>query len=593
MRQWLIGTIAVAVGLAGCHGNEGGSDMSAALDMSAPEACSGWPQWGQSPDHAGSVCVAGQAPAHILATVEVDPFGVDETADDGDLLVHYQVPLVVDDDVYVLQKGGSFTAPCPNPDAGAEAGCYSWDSQTWSESHFSWSGGKLKRQWSFASDWKPVPSEVASAEQLFQPAIAGGFIYVPGLGGSVHKVDRKSGKEAALLSPFGATLDPDTYVSGPLVADAAGNVFYNVIKFDHAQPLFNDVTAWLVKIAADDTVKSVTYDSIVTNAPTGKNCHGTFFSAVPVPDLPWPPPNDANNKPVLPPLVNCGKQRPGINVAPAVGKDGSVFTVSRAHFDSQDSFVLAVNADLTPKWTTSLRGILNDACGVNVPSDGDTMNNRYDCRPGTTMGVDRQTNQKPAARVIDESSSSPVALPDGTVLYGAYTSYNDDRGHLIKLDPSGTPIGTYDFGWDYTPAVWQHDGTYSLVVKDNHYIYDSMGVPQGPYYLTQLDKDLNVEWHFQNLNTQSCHFGDGGAPECVIDHPHGFEWCINAPAIDSSGTIYAGGEDGVVYAIGQGGLLKGSLFIGMSLGASYTPLAIDRLGRLYTQNDGKMQVLGK
>ena len=557
------------------------------------EACSSWQQWGQSSNHSGQVCVAGQMPAKILATINVDPFGGQETGSDGDLRVHYQVPLVVDDDVYVLQKSGSYTAPCPEPDAGAEAGCYSWNSQTWSESYYSWSGGKLAHNWTFTSDWKPAPSELASSEQLFQPAIAGAFLYLPGLGGSVHKLDRKSGEELGQLSPFGfGALDPDTYVSGPLVADAAGNIFYNVIKLDHFQPVYQDASAWLVKIEPGERVSSTPYSAIVTGAPTGISCHGTFYSAVPTPALPWPPPNDASGNPVVAPLIACGSQRPGLNVAPAIGKDGTVFTVSRAHFDSQDSFIVAVNgADLSPKWTTSLRGILNDGCGVTIPSDGDAMNAPYDCRPGTAKGVDIETNLPPAGRVIDESSSSPVALPDGGVLYGAFTVYNDYRGHVMKFDATGKSIGTYDFGWDYTPAVFSHDGTYSLVVKDNHYLFDQNGVPQGPYYVTQLDKDLNLEWHFQSTNTKSCKTING-VVSCVADHPHGFEWCINAPAVDDTGTVFAGGEDGVVYAIGQGGVLKGSLFIGMSLGASYTPLAIDHLGRLYSQNDGMMQVLG-
>src|SRR4029077_14283877 len=95
--------------------------------------------------------------------------------------------------------------------------------------------------------------------------------------------------------------------------------------------------------------------------------------------------------------------------------------------------------------------------------------------------------------------------PGGGVLYGSYTLYNGDRGHLLKFDASGTPAGSYDFGWDYTPALWQHDGTYSIVVKDNHYNYDPVNmVNLGPYYITQLDAKMNVEWHYQSTNTKSC-----------------------------------------------------------------------------------------
>ena len=210
------------------------------------------------------------------------------------------------------------------------------------------------------------------------------------------------------------------------------------------------------------------------------------------------------------------------------------------------------------------------------------------------MGVDPYTNQPPAGRIIDESSSSPVALPDGGVLYGTYTLYNGDRGHLVKLDARGKPAGTYDFGWDYTPALWQHDGTYSIVVKDNHSNYDPVQmVDLGPYYITQLDANMNVEWHFQNTNTESCTWDSHHVMHCVPDHPNGFEWCINAPAIDANGTVYAGGEDGVLYAIGQGGTELGHLFLSMAIGSSYTPISVDLLGRLYQQNDGVLSVVGK
>jgi hypothetical protein len=279
-------------------------------------------------------------------------------------------------------------------------------------------------------------------------------------------------------------------------------------------------------------------------------------------------------------------------VAPAIGADGTIVTVSRAHFTSQDSFVVALAPDLSTRWVTSLRDFLDDACGVTVPADGDPMNQPYHCRPGATQGVDRNTNQKPAGRVIDESSSSPAIAPDGTVLYGAFSSYNDDRGHLLKLSPGGALVGSYDFGWDYTPAVWAHDGRYSIVVKDNHYLFDSNGTELGPYYVSQLDEDLKVEWQMRNTNTMSCTTDASGKVSCVSDHPNGFEWCINAPAVDASGTVYAGGEDGVVYAIGQGGADRGHLFLSMSLGASYTPLAIDQAGRIYAQDDGKLTVVG-
>ena len=500
------------------------------------------------------------------------------------------MPLVVGDDVYTLHKLGDYSFPCDQSPDGSEVDCHFWDTQLWTEERWHWSGDKLDFDWSAGSDWKPVPSEVAESEPLFQPVIVGDNLYMPGKLGTILRVDRKTGILQARIEPkFSA---PVPYISGPLVADAQGNVYYNVVSFLDPAPLGNDSAGYLVRVAPDDSFHIASYDEFVKGAPKGMSCHATYAAMNPQPPLPWPP-LDANGKPLDAPLINCGAQRPGINVAPTIGPDGTIFTVSRAHFTSQDSFVVALNPDLTTKWVASLRGVLSDACGVDVPSDGDTGDNQFDCTPGAPMGVDRNTGVLPAGRIIDQSSSSPVALPDGGVLYGAYTSYNGVRGHLMKFDAAGKPAGSYDFGWDYTPAVWQHDGTYSIVVKDNHYEFDFVNmVNLGPYYITQLDANLKVEWHFRNTNTQSCGYDSRHVLHCTADHPNGFEWCINAPAIDSDGTIYAGGEDGVLYAIGQGGVDKGHLFLSMSLGSTYTPLSLDHKGRIYQQNDGILSIVG-
>ena len=563
----------------------------AACSSSSVNPCTGWMQWSQSADHSGQVCVAGQQPARMLANLQVDPFaGFETQLASGDILVHYQVPLVVGEDVYTLHKLGDYSLPCDQSADGSEVECHFWDSQIWTEERWHWDGDKLLFDWSAGSDWKPIPSEVAESEPLFQPVIVGDNLYLPGAMGSILRVDRNNGITQTRIAPVFGNGTP--YISGPLVADAKGNIYYNVIAFQSPAPLGLDAKAWLVRVAPDDTFTTTSYDQLVTGAPTGMNCHGTYAALNPPPPLPWPPLN-ADGTPLAAPLVNCGSQRPGVNVAPTIGPDGTIFTVSRAHFTSQDSFVVAINPDLSTKWVASLRGILNDACGVNVPSDGDPMQNKFDCTPGSPMGVDRNTGLLPAGRIIDQSSSSPVALPDGGVVYGAYTSYNGVRGHLMKLDAAGKPGGSYDFGWDYTPAVWQHDGTYSIVVKDNHYDFDFVNmVNLGPYYITQLDSSLKVEWHFRNTNTLSCSRDSRDVVHCTNDHPNGFEWCINAPAIDSDGTVYAGGEDGVIYAIGQGGVDKGHLFLSMSLGSTYTPLSIDHKGRIYQQNDGTLSIVG-
>jgi hypothetical protein len=108
---------------------------------------------------------------------------------------------------------------------------------------------------------------------------------------------------------------------------------------------------------------------------------------------------------------------------------------------------------------------------------------------------------------------------------------------------------------------------------------------------------MNIEWQFRSTNTQSCHRNADGSVSCVSDHPNGFEWCINMPAVDANGNIYANSEDGNLYVIPQGhtGVFTTASsvkFLNLALGAAYTPLSIGPDGKLYTQNAGHLFVVG-
>jgi outer membrane protein assembly factor BamB len=309
--------------------------------------------------------------------------------------------------------------------------------------------------------------------------------------------------------------------------------------------------------------------------------------------------------------------RPALNAAPAVGPDGTIYTVTRAHLLIGDRYagIAAVNPDLTPKWWTSFRDRLNDGCnndagnfaGALLPANGTPGG----CRLGATPGVDPAQNTRPAARVIDDSSSSITITPEGSLLYGSYTRYDFARGHLLKFDANGQFQGSYSFGWDSTPAIYQHNGTYSIVIKDNEYgggpqfgsycSTDAICPPRqnGPFFITQLDPNLHVEWKFQNTNNQSCTRNADNSVTCVpntsgTQWPNvGFEWCINAPVVDVKGVVYATSEDGNLYAINQGGVLKANIFLDQALGAPYTPLAIGPDGKIYTENKGMLSVVGQ
>jgi hypothetical protein len=401
------------------------------------------------------------------------------------------------------------------------------------------------------------------------------------------------------LSDVNGVTAANTFVSGPLSADSNGNIYYNVIEIaPTASPwdASDVVNSWLVKIAPSDAATKVTYAALVPGAPAGNSmtCPGTFaFLPNAATTLPWPP-SSGSTAPFFP--GPCGSQRPGVNIAPAIAPDGTIYTGSRAHFDSMVSYLVAVNPNLTPKWAASLQTRLNDGCGNSpgfIVPNGPTTSTPNACRLGTHVGVDPTTNAPGSGSIVDQASSSPTVLPDGSVIFGALDNYNADRGHLFHFDSAGNFLNAFFFGWDSTPGVWVHGQAYSILVKDNHYnapqycFLNSVvcqSLPPGPYYITQLDPNLNIEWQFQNTTID-------------ITHPNGYEWCINMPAVDSDGSVFVNSEDGNIYMISQGhsGVFTtpgGKSFLDIALGAAYTPLSIGPDGKLYTQNNGHPIVVG-
>jgi outer membrane protein assembly factor BamB len=418
-------------------------------------------------------------------------------------------------------------------------------------------------------------------------------------------VNKFTGVLLQRIAPFND--DPNTFETGPLTVDAAGNLFYNVIQvfIDPSTGFYGHdaINSWLVRVTPGGSVSMASYSQVTS--PEAPDPGGQCLTSFTVQQLPWPPSPTA-----VPATALCGTQRAGLNVAPAVAPDGTIYIVSRAHFNGRDAFLVALNPDLTKKWVASLANRFNDGCGVPVSSGGWLPPNGQPggCRADAPLGVDPATNQPGSGVVTDDASSSPVVAPDGTILYGAYTRYNYAQGHMMHFDDTGNYLGAFGFGWDTTPAIYSHDGGWSLVTKNNHYgdvgSYCSNDTicpanrnatnPASPeqYLITQLDSNLNIEWSFQNTNTESCARNADGSLACASDHPDGFEWCVNSPAVDANGVVYANSEDGNLYAIAQGGTLKQRIFQNLALGAAYTPASLGGDGKIYSQNDGVLFVVG-
>ena len=587
----------------------------AALAVAPPPVF--WGQWGRNPLHQGSVPVAGQTGSNIQANIVYDPFTSKEQQGPyaaGDLLVHYQTPLLAGNDVFMECKTGQYS------------NIKNWQVQTWCEQKFTWVNGQLTLQWTHISDWKPVPfsadKDGPGWEPVYHAVLTKQAIWVPGSGGSVFKLDRDTGT-GPQINPFGATLDPNTFVVGPLSADGSGNIYYNVMQLDATakDPWVVDVPqSWLVKITAAGIATAVPWSSLVKGVDTEghaipaatESCPWRYDNA----DLPWPVLNP-NGTPAEPVHVTCGSQRPPVNTAPAIGPDGTIYDISRASLDDYFGYVVAINPNLTTKWIASMREKFTDGCGTaTLPPNGAPGG----CRAGAPLGVSPPTGRAGDGRVLDDSTSAPVVAPDGSIYYGAYTRYNYAQGHMMRWSSAGQylpanndAITGFQFGWDTTPAIFQFtapngSSTFAVITKENHYgdvgsyCNDNVLCPPDrdatnpgyseQYFMSSLTPDLRINWRWRNTNTLSCAPNPNGTSSCVSDHPNGFEWCVNAPAVDANGTVFSNSEDGNLYEIDRNGHLVNTVFTQLAIGAAYTPLSIGPDGRIYTQNDGRLFVVG-
>lgn len=553
----------------------------------------GWPQWSQNSGHDSSLGVAGQSLTSILVNIVYDPLVSTEQSEGyGDLTVHYQVPLVDGGDVYMEFKSGTYSTT-------------TYSTVNWGENKFTWQGNQLTPVWTYTSDWKPPGSQNDFWEPVFHPALANDSVYLPGASGSLIQLRKDTGAVIQRIAPFGT--DPNTYETGPLAVDVQGNLYYNVIQVvvNPSSGFYatDSLGSWLVQVTPTGAFSMASYPSITSpDAPSPTSlCLTTFSDA----QLPWPPSPTA-----VPPSSPCGSQRTGMNIAPAIGPDGTIYSVTTAHFNGSYGYLVALNPDLSRKWVASLANRFDDGCGVAVSAGGWLPPNGQPggCNAGAPLGVDPSTNQPGSGYVNDSSSASPTVAPDGSVLYGAYSRYNYAQGHMMHFDASGNYLQAYGFGWDITPGIYVSGSNWSAVIKENHYNYvgsycndaaycpvdrDATN-PASPeaYYITQLSPAMTAQWQFQNTNTESCSRNADGSLTCTSTNPNGFEWCVNAPAIDSNGVVYANSEDGNLYAIGQGGGMLAKIFQQLALGAAYTPASIGGDGRIYTQNDGHLFVVG-
>jgi hypothetical protein len=568
-----------------CRSGKRSTLLFAVMSLAAPVGlfAQDWTQAGRTAAHSGASDATGARLERTEQKLAVDPFADLETILGQYLLVHYPAVLIDGDDIYVLGKAGSYT------------GRSSRQTQVWQIKNLRRIAGSFRTRWTVDTDWKPVPlgANGPFLEPPYQCVIGSHAIWAPGRGGSMLEIDRETGFVASRITPFGPSIDDTIFlVGGPTIA-TDGSIYYTVIHFG-TDPWAQDTkSSSLVRVSPDHSVSTAAFTTLVSGAPDPNSLCTTQFALA---DLPFPPSPYADA-----PTARCGSQRAALGAAPAVASDGTIYVISRSHFNAAWAYLIAVNNDLSPKWTASMRNRFNDGCNVSLPLNGTPGG----CRNGASTGVDPSDNELGSGHVSDESSASPVVAPDGKILYGAYTRYNFEQGHLMAFNRDGSFAASYGAGWDCTPSIYKHDGGYSIVLKENHYdlgsycndviacpARDIVAPSDEKYFITRLDSALQLESKFQNTNTQTCQRKADSSIACVSDHPSGFEWCVSQVAIDRHGVAYAASEDGFVYAIDRDGVLRERLLMDRALGAGYSPISIGADGHIYAYNNGSVFVIG-
>src|SRR5205085_5950335 len=103
-----------------------------------------WPQWALNPQHTESLSnTTGQPLNQNLVNLVYDFNTAGEKADpnaaDG-LDIHYQVPLIDGNDVFVESKDGTYSNN-------------TYSTQRWHQNKYTWVGSNFTKVWSFDTDW--------------------------------------------------------------------------------------------------------------------------------------------------------------------------------------------------------------------------------------------------------------------------------------------------------------------------------------------------------------------------------------------------------------------------------------------------------
>lgn len=278
--------------------------------------------------------------------------------------------------------------------------------------------------------------------------------------------------------------------------------------------------------------------------------------------------------------ISQSVSRPAINAAPVLSNDGSSVY-----------FAMLGNDNVLIKCSTSLLAV----------------------QASVTLMDPAVAGQQ--ARLINESSGSPMVGPDGHVFMGVFGyQWRESHGWMLQFDANLKPTDSNGvtfpagaFGWDDTPSVvpaycvpsYKGKAAYLILTKYNN--YDMGGDPgaDGSNHIAILDPTSNsISRDRQSgipvMNEVITILGQQKINNDP-SHPNAtYEWCINAAAVDvKTKSAILNSEDGHFYRWDfTTNKATEVLELQPATAEAYTETAIGPDGQIYAINNTYLLAIG-
>ena len=288
-----------------------------------------------------------------------------------------------------------------------------------------------------------------------------------------------------------------------------------------------------------------------------------------------------------------GMGRPGMNCAPAVSNDGKSVYFGIRSSSSNTSYLVKLSTSNPPVRGTGTSGLsLQASVRLKDPFTGSD------------------------ARLINESSASPMVGPDGHVFIGVFGSnWRESHGWTLQFNGNlgqSNSLGRYPvgaFGWDDTASIvpasavpsYTGASSYLLLTKYNNYYMGAGDGGNGRNHLAILDPNASGSTDWQShlpvmtelklitgVTCDSSFYPCTSTTDVTDPSVPVREWCINAAAVDvTNKCAVVNSEDGHAYVWDfVTNTLKQSTYLQPATGEAYTCTVVGPDGTSYAINNG-------